>query len=83
MTQQHHILPKAYFKIVNKPCEHQNNLVNLKYSNHILAHYYLCYCVKKELKYSCYKAFQCLTSMIPEDFDLQAFYNQNSINYDL
>ena len=52
-TQLHHILPKSYFKVIKKAVNNsKENLVNLKYSDHILAHYFLSLCCQnKELLY--------------------------------
>lgn len=42
ITQKHHILPRAYFDLIEQPVNNKKeNLVNLKYQDHILAHYYL------------------------------------------
>lgn len=42
ITESHHILPKLFFKLNKKPVDNSdNNLVNLKYSDHILAHCYI------------------------------------------
>ena len=42
-TEKHHILPRCYFKDLNIEIDNsKNNLINLSYENHILAHYYLC-----------------------------------------
>lgn len=41
-TQRHHIIPKAYYDLNNLSIDNSNeNLVNLLYKDHILAHYYL------------------------------------------
>lgn len=52
-TQRHHIIPRVMCKINNYEfVDDDSNLVNLLYKDHILAHYYLCLCVKDEqLKY--------------------------------
>ena len=43
-TQKHHIFPKCLAKRLNCPVDDTtNNLVNLSYKDHILAHYYLIY----------------------------------------
>ena len=82
ITQKHHILQKAYYKIVNKRLDNsKNNIVNLKYSDHILAHYYLCYCTKDELMKKNYQAFYCMISMAPKNFNLEDFYRKNYIDY--
>lgn len=54
-TQQHHVIPKCFYKRRKESINNfSNNLVNLTYSNHILAHYYLSLCVKdKEIKKDC------------------------------
>lgn len=55
VTQRHHIVPKYYFKRVGKKVDNsKNNIVNLKYSDHILAHYYLslCCCYKEDRLYN-------------------------------
>ena len=47
MTQVHHIIPKYYFCDNNlKVDDTSQNVVNLMYSDHIKAHYYLCGCCK-------------------------------------
>ena len=52
-TQQHHIIPKAYFKRNNLKIDNsEENLVNLLYKDHVLAHYYLYKCVKDSYKKS-------------------------------
>lgn len=46
-TQQHHIIPKYYYLDNNKSINNSSeNLVNLLYKDHILAHYYLALCSK-------------------------------------
>lgn len=46
-THKHHIVPRYYFKINNLPIDNSSeNLVNLHFSKHILAHYYLYKCAK-------------------------------------
>lgn len=45
-TQQHHIIPRCYFKFKDEPCDNsKTNLVNLLYADHIKAHYYLSQCI--------------------------------------
>ena len=47
--QRHHIIPKSYYLYINKKIDNSiNNLVNLLYKDHILAHYYLAKCTKIE-----------------------------------
>ena len=44
-TQSHHIIPKCYFKSVDKLCDNTKaNLVNLLYIDHARAHFYLSLC---------------------------------------
>lgn len=47
-TQRHHIIPKYYFLscdvVDGIEMDSEDNLVNLLYSNHVLAHYYLSLC---------------------------------------
>ena len=42
VTHKHHIVPKSWFKLTNTSINNDlNNLVNLTYRDHFLAHYYL------------------------------------------
>lgn len=52
-TQRHHIVPATVFTLYNLPGKNdRNNLVNLLYKDHILAHYYLALCSQStEFKY--------------------------------
>ena len=63
VTNAHHIVPKAWFKL-NKVCVDNSliNLVNLPYREHVLAHYYLCLCTEDPLKYANQIALLCLQS---------------------
>lgn len=50
-TQKHHILPKCYFKLLDEEIDNSsNNLVNLLFVDHLLAHFYLYKCTSGELK---------------------------------
>lgn len=63
VTNSHHIIPKAWFKLNKKPINNdQVNLVNLVYREHVLAHYYLCLCTTDELQYANELALMCLIS---------------------
>ena len=63
ITNAHHIIPKAWFKLNHHEVDNsQQNLVNLVYREHALAHYYLCLCTEKELQYANELAFICLIS---------------------
>lgn len=71
-TERHHIVPRAYFKKLGysdysswrvRSDVNINNIVNLLYKDHILAHYYLCLCIKDEqLKYKMVVAFLQMTN---------------------
>lgn len=51
-TQRHHIVPKYYFNKNKLQIDNSfENLVNLQYRDHILAHYYLALCAR-ELEFS-------------------------------
>lgn len=44
-TNRHHIIPRSYFKENNMQVDNsQENIVNLTYADHFLAHYYLSMC---------------------------------------
>ena len=44
-TQRHHIIPRYYYKYNKLEVDNsKENIVNLLYKDHILAHYYLCMC---------------------------------------
>lgn len=62
ITNSHHIIPKSWFKINKLPVDNNlTNLVNLEYRDHVLAHYYLCFCTTGPLQYANELAFICLT----------------------
>ena len=62
-TNKHHILPKSWFKLTNNIINNElNNLVNLPYREHVLAHYYLCLCTEDPFKYANQLALICLES---------------------
>ena len=71
-TQQHHIIPKAFYKLTNCTVDNtKKNLINLLYKDHALAHYYLALCTEGELKLANILAFNfCLNnknySKLPE-----------------
>lgn len=49
-TQKHHIIPKSVFTTLHLTIDNsRENLVNLSYKDHILAHYYLCKCTKNNI----------------------------------
>lgn len=46
-TQKHHIIPRVCYTLKNSNCnDNKENLINLLYKDHILAHYYLALCSK-------------------------------------
>lgn len=46
-TETHHILQRSYFKKHKLKLDNSdNNLIKLSLADHILAHYYLCFCTK-------------------------------------
>ena len=48
-TQVHHIVPRYYFKYNNLEVDNTaDNLINLLYKDHIMAHYYLALCSSSE-----------------------------------
>lgn len=75
-TQRHHIIPKSYYKHKKIDVDNSSdNLVNLLYKDHILAHYYLCLCIKDEdIKHDCVMAFTYLTDRI-DSLKETAIYN--------
>ena len=63
LTHKHHIIPKSWFKLTNNQINNDlNNLVNLPYREHFLAHYYLCLCTEDPFKYANQLALMCLQS---------------------
>ncbi len=63
-TQQHHIIPRLYFKNNNLPLDNSKaNIINLLYKDHMLAHFYLMKCAKEEVfKYKMAYAVQFVTT---------------------
>ena len=71
-TQKHHILPKHYYKLHNLPIDNSDiNLVNLKYKDHCLAHYFLALCAPN--KYERYCNFQAVLHVLGNRNYLQNF----------
>ena len=61
LTNKHHIIPKSWFKLNDKEVNNElNNLVNLPYREHVLAHYYLCLCTEDPFRYCNQLALMCL-----------------------
>ena len=63
ISHTHHILPVVYFKINNKEIDNsEDNLIELEYKYHILAHAYLSYASKeKRMKAANIQAFHFMT----------------------
>lgn len=53
-TEKHHILQKAYFKLImnTNGKDAKTNLVHLSFADHVRAHWFLYKCTQKELKLS-------------------------------
>ena len=50
-TNKHHIVPQSYYKRYNIVVDNSdNNIINLLYKDHILAHYYLCLCTNGTIR---------------------------------
>jgi len=76
ITQKHHILQKSFFKLTGVLVdESKQNLVNLLYRDHCLAHWLLYNCTKKELKkangYAYRKMINCGASRLKNISDLE------------
>ncbi len=64
-TQTHHIIPRTYYKINKIPINNsKENLVNLSLRDHLLAHYYLSLCARKQYKYTLVYAFNYMYSKL-------------------
>jgi hypothetical protein len=62
-TQAHHIIPRAYYKYNRLKINNlDNNLINLLYKDHILAHYYLALCTVDKLQKCNMIAFTMMTN---------------------
>lgn len=63
-THRHHIIPKSYYKINNLDVDNsKENLINLLFKDHVLAHYYLALCSNNlDFKYANELAFSYLTN---------------------
>lgn len=66
-TQQHHIIPRWYFKHCQLSIDDSpDNLVNLFFKDHILAHYYLSLFTTGELRCAMRNAFLMLNNFNPD-----------------
>ena len=67
VTQKHHIIPRRYFALIGSQVDDsQSNVVTLKYSDHIKAHYLLAMCTTGELKKSMCYAFYMVSNIWAE-----------------
>lgn len=77
-------MQRAYFKLENKLLDNNNdNCVNLIYSDHILAHYYLCMCTKNKLDEANRSAFFFMLNTSPEDFNEKEFIESIFFDYNI
>jgi len=78
-TQKHHIIPQHIFKYNNKEIDNSPaNLVNLKFSDHLLAHYYLMKCAATT-KYELANANAIIRNINnPHTEDLESWINNNA-----
>ena len=96
-TQRHHFIPLYYYKWCNNNLDKKrkdlekisnsdknNFIINLKYTDHILAHYYLALCAKRDLdlcaniktiSYICGNKFKKLNNINDIEFSLYEFLN--------
>lgn len=67
-TQRHHIVPRTICHLLNYDfCDSKDNLVNLYYKDHLLAHYYLCLCLNNvELQYKMFMSLQFMLGSMKE-----------------
>ena len=72
-TQEHHCIPICYYKLIynfkkdldakkKANLDSNNYIINILYKDHILVHYYLCFCSKPKLKNRLINAFFHLTN---------------------
>lgn len=87
-TQSHHVIPCYYYTLKYgirrttsrremKQFDTDNYRVNLKYKDHILAHYYLCFCTSGKLKKSMCNAF---IRMVYTHPNLKVSINQEDVD---
>ena len=91
--QLHHILQKSYFKHFNLSVDNSSeNIVNLLYKDHCLAHWYLCNCTVTWLKKANNTAFRYMINQVAEKYsdymdkemyeELQKYYGQTLLHID-
>ena len=73
VTQRHHIIPRYYYKLNNLPLDNsKDNIVNLPYKYHFLAHLYLSKCsITEEFAYNNIVALHYMTNKVDfnDDWD--------------
>lgn len=74
VTHAHHVIPKYYFTSKNLPINNSsNNIVNLKYSDHILSHYYLSEC--STTSYFAFSNISAIKHLVGNNMDKLESYN--------
>ena len=84
-TQRHHIIPRWYYASYDLPVDNSSdNLINLYFKDHILAHYYLSLCTEGKFKYAMQKAFLMLTNFDSEHlgYDLEYYQKIKEESYE-
>jgi hypothetical protein len=70
-TQRHHIIPRCYYQMMNLDIDNSNdNLVNLLYKDHLLAHYYLSLCSVGRFHYSMEYAMILIRNINQDNIDI-------------
>lgn len=86
-TEKHHILQRAYFKLINKSCDNSaSNLVKLSYFNHCKAHFLLANCTIAELRHNNLATLRLMTAskrakfnyLSEEELQTVKIYNDNN-----
>ena len=83
-TQRHHIIPRWYYTNHDLPVDNSSdNLINLYFKDHILAHYYLSLCTEGKFKYAMQKAFLMLTNFdsVHLGYDLEYYQKIKEESY--
>lgn len=81
-TQLHHIIPKCYYKINKLQIDNsKENLVNLLYKDHILAHYYLSKCMLGTYRYHMFASLLYILGKYREELEEENFKIENLENY--
>jgi len=79
--ENHHIIPRCYYRYNNLEVDNSDeNLVKLSHFKHCLCHYYLCLCLKGQLKYKSEHAFIKMVKIKNRfEFDFELFLEQASL----